>query len=147
MYRRPPGSTRTDTLFPYPTRFRSHLVGEAVLHERHDAQIPTRLAARTLGQQLEDRGILGRHVRGRVLEEASHLVNEQEQATTGLLTHGASEYQDQVGHGPCVDPITGQERGGGFRGGRGGTADLTGDLADRSEERRGGKGGGRQCQT
>src|SRR3546814_3576172 len=78
-----------------PVAHGRHVVGEAVVHERHDAQIPTRLAARTLGQQLEDRGILGRHVRGRVLEEASHLVNEQEQATTGLLTHGASERSEE----------------------------------------------------
>src|SRR3546814_1983725 len=40
MIRRPPGSTRTDTLFPYPTLFRSeagrlHLFGEAgVLREK-----------------------------------------------------------------------------------------------------------------
>src|SRR3546814_1393921 len=27
MYRRPPGSTRTDTLFPYPTLFRSLALG------------------------------------------------------------------------------------------------------------------------
>src|SRR3546814_5584179 len=27
MIRRPPRSTRTDTLFPYPTLFRSHAVG------------------------------------------------------------------------------------------------------------------------
>src|SRR3546814_11966745 len=95
MIQRPPRAPRTDTLFPYTALFRS----------RHDAQIPTRLAARTLGQQLEDRGILGRHVRGRVLEEASHLVNEQEQATTGLLTHGASEYQDQE-----IGSASGRER-------------------------------------
>src|SRR3546814_1314597 len=47
-----------------PVAHGRHVVGDAVVHERHDAQIPTRLAARTLGQQLEDRGILGRHVRG-----------------------------------------------------------------------------------
>src|SRR3546814_8273093 len=29
MRRRPPRSTRTDTLFPYPTLFRSHLRGNA----------------------------------------------------------------------------------------------------------------------
>src|SRR3546814_6613468 len=28
MIRRPPRSTRTDTLFPYPTLFRSHDIGE-----------------------------------------------------------------------------------------------------------------------
>src|SRR3546814_3579031 len=34
MIRRPPRSTRTDTLFPYTTLFRSHaLDGEVALHE------------------------------------------------------------------------------------------------------------------
>src|SRR3546814_8756959 len=34
MIRRPPRSTRTDTLFPYPTLFRSQVVGAAE-HHRH----------------------------------------------------------------------------------------------------------------
>src|SRR3546814_14903871 len=32
MIRRPPRSTRTDTLFPYTTLFRSHKTGEGRLH-------------------------------------------------------------------------------------------------------------------
>src|SRR3546814_11324880 len=32
MIRRPPRSTRTDTLFPYTTLFRSDVLDEAVLH-------------------------------------------------------------------------------------------------------------------
>src|SRR3546814_3396438 len=41
MIRRPPRSTRTDTLFPYTTLFRSfdHLFGGAQLPEATDAQI------------------------------------------------------------------------------------------------------------
>src|SRR3546814_11316606 len=38
MIRRPPRSTRTDTLFPYTTRFRSLLseeLGHRLLHARH----------------------------------------------------------------------------------------------------------------
>src|SRR3546814_19629598 len=34
MIRRPPRSTRTDTLFPYTTLFRSHRIGEAALDPR-----------------------------------------------------------------------------------------------------------------
>src|SRR3546814_16872332 len=34
MIRRPPRSTRTDTLFPYTTRFRSLGIGEALFDER-----------------------------------------------------------------------------------------------------------------
>src|SRR3546814_1414045 len=36
MIRRPPRSTRTDTLFPYTTLFRSHLsIGRVVLGDQH----------------------------------------------------------------------------------------------------------------
>src|SRR3546814_19024873 len=37
MIRRPPRSTRTDTLFPYTTLFRSHADGERFLLERLEA--------------------------------------------------------------------------------------------------------------
>src|SRR3546814_20005883 len=35
MIRRPPRSTRTDTLFPYPTRFRSGDAGARLVQRRH----------------------------------------------------------------------------------------------------------------
>src|SRR3546814_1344284 len=37
MLRRPPRSTRTDTLFPYTTLFRSRLPGPAALAREHDS--------------------------------------------------------------------------------------------------------------
>src|SRR3546814_16048956 len=41
MIRRPPGSTRTDTRFPYTTLFRSHGVHRALIGDHVDrAQIP-----------------------------------------------------------------------------------------------------------
>src|SRR3546814_13028285 len=46
MYRRPPGSTRTDSLFPYPTRFRSlgpTRVGEYELVSAGDIRVVTRI--------------------------------------------------------------------------------------------------------
>src|SRR3546814_18064589 len=39
MIRRPPRSTRTDTLFPYTTLFRSDVTIEADIDEDHDAEI------------------------------------------------------------------------------------------------------------
>src|SRR3546814_15752937 len=36
MIRRPPRSTRTDTLFPYTTLFRSHRVGALIRHQPDD---------------------------------------------------------------------------------------------------------------
>src|SRR3546814_11483227 len=59
MIRRPPRSTRTDTLFPYTTLFRSDI---AALGHQHDAQILGALVAHILqdrqllvGDQLRDR--------------------------------------------------------------------------------------------
>src|SRR3546814_8301632 len=45
MIRRPPRSTRTDTLFPYTTLFRSHAFLRARLHAVFDARQPGRGSA------------------------------------------------------------------------------------------------------
>src|SRR3546814_2243761 len=64
MIRRPPRSTRTDTLFPYTTLFRSHLHGEerrgvdsdaAFLDRRHQHVTVVRLASQNPGKQLDQR--------------------------------------------------------------------------------------------
>src|SRR3546814_2975538 len=74
MVRRPPRSTRTDTLFPYTTRFRSEIAAEE--HARHVAErekrarerrrlglfgagevAGSRLHHRPAGQEFERRGI------------------------------------------------------------------------------------------
>src|SRR3546814_1781772 len=56
MIRRPPRSTRTDTLFPYTTLFRS------ALHERTSAEIDQRAHRRA------EAGIGGRRLQGRELD-------------------------------------------------------------------------------
>src|SRR3546814_3617504 len=58
MIRRPPRSTRTDTLFPYTTLFRSHADGQAVLRVAPQAGAQVILAA-VVGRQVlgGDRGI------------------------------------------------------------------------------------------
>src|SRR3546814_3958098 len=65
MIRRPPRSTRTDTLFPYTTLFRSHIFLEEALEERR--QQPARFLGEeavlldshigAVLQDLDDRGI------------------------------------------------------------------------------------------
>src|SRR3546814_5582396 len=57
MIRRPPRSTRTDTLFPYTTLFRSHQIGE-VDHDEREEQRRRRehdLARLRVGQDRADR--------------------------------------------------------------------------------------------
>src|SRR3546814_17770413 len=77
MIRRPPGSTRTDTLFPYPTRFRSEngdganqaaLSGFriAILPARRSTHIvkpPHHVAGVNVGQREGLRSILGKRLR------------------------------------------------------------------------------------
>src|SRR3546814_7333808 len=59
MIRRPPRSTRTDTLFPYTTLFRSQIAHEGFSHQRQvdqHAEDPhqfTRLLVRTVEQATE----------------------------------------------------------------------------------------------
>src|SRR3546814_3826148 len=50
MIRRPPRSTRTDTLFPYTTLFRSRLQRAAVRTPRWPEQQNRRLMARVFGE-------------------------------------------------------------------------------------------------
>src|SRR3546814_6777164 len=68
MIRRPPRSTRTDTLFPYTTLFRSHIiverqVGGHMLADRHRDRAARRrrdddLDARAVGQARREQGML-----------------------------------------------------------------------------------------
>src|SRR3546814_3966263 len=46
MIRRPPRSTRTDTLFPYTTLVRSALIGQAVPHRGHAREPPAPVTQR-----------------------------------------------------------------------------------------------------
>src|SRR3546814_4464210 len=78
MIRRPPRSTRTDTLFPYTTLFRSPLaielepIGSAVSHDRADVYGRLALFGDILRQFLRPERMLDiahRHIFGRRSEE------------------------------------------------------------------------------
>src|SRR3546814_2184933 len=71
MIRRPPGSTRTDTLFPYTTLFRSIDVGRVAA--RH-LDLDHRILARNLGDVAREHALaLDRHQRVRRSERHPHL--------------------------------------------------------------------------
>src|SRR3546814_12197225 len=94
MIRRPPGSTRTDTLFPYPTLFRSALV---------DRDLPDLLGrdAALVDIEVEEERLLKRRgigVIGRIPGEGARLplaLAEQRIGVGGLarrrLVHGAKD--------------------------------------------------------
>src|SRR3546814_2575330 len=73
MIRRPPRSTRTDTLFPYPTLFRSLPAHAALLFSMGSRQLADAIAAR-LGLAVsahEERSFGGGEHKTRPLEEVS----------------------------------------------------------------------------
>src|SRR3546814_3917459 len=63
MLRRPPGSTRTDTLFPYTTPFRSQLVHRTDGKHRHRVFAERRKGARRTDAVPEDRDLEDRNLR------------------------------------------------------------------------------------
>src|SRR3546814_6491297 len=68
MLRRPPGSTRTDTLFPYTTLFRSHgadLEGKARQHEHQAEQFPLRHAVGQSDRDAVEAGAAGEAIEKR----------------------------------------------------------------------------------
>src|SRR3546814_2826444 len=75
MIRRPPRSTRTDTLFPYTTLFRSHVGAGAFALNRRD-----RVPAINLGQRPE-RAQPGRR---KVTRDAAHAHARSEEHTSEL---------------------------------------------------------------
>src|SRR3546814_5527930 len=73
MYRRPPGSTRTDTLFPYTTLFRSKLLQlnptalkilQALMEASPAVVTRQELETRVWGEELPDSDSLRVHIHG-----------------------------------------------------------------------------------
>src|SRR3546814_6463047 len=111
MYRRPPRSTRTDTLFPYTTRFRSNRTIEPgrpiVLTERGDTVTENALMAAAL------------HPGTTVIRNASSNYMVQDLCfylerlgvriegigTTTLSVAGCAEIDVDVDYAPSEDPI------------------------------------------
>src|SRR3546814_1844403 len=79
MIRRPPRSTRTDTLFPYTTLFRSQFL-HVRLHQRHKADVDDRDQA----QRDDQPGELMARVRRDRQAEAQEAVARSEEHTSEL---------------------------------------------------------------
>src|SRR3546814_2490975 len=86
MIRRPPGFTRTDTLFPYTTLFRSAVFGKAEVHTRPVAgglRIE-RLQTRAPGQRID----VGGEWLGRGASARTHLKVDVDSEDFGALLAG-----------------------------------------------------------
>src|SRR3546814_9717534 len=84
MIRRPPRSTRTDTLFPYTTLFRSGLLG--VL--RHDLR-------HRIGQRHDDR-LVGHRLHHRWLQHAGRGEAEEDVGAVDNLAERSEEHTSEL---------------------------------------------------
>src|SRR3546814_17395479 len=99
MIRRPPRSTRTDTLFPYTTLFRSGLDAHDVFERRH-IDLRGRGFGRRCGTGLARRGrIGGRSHRDR--RRGEQLVEAGTFAAVGPVTDIGEEGREARGHRTC----------------------------------------------
>src|SRR3546814_19396942 len=107
MLRRPPRSTRTDTLFPYTTLFRSdRFVGIAAQRDRSD-ELPALLLRHVAQEHLSDGRAVQRHAAPRLepqperplrldAVEIDHLVTGQDTEVAGLADGVRERLQDGV---------------------------------------------------
>src|SRR3546814_9832942 len=87
MIRRPPKSTRTDTLFPYPTLFRSRLADAAFVEAELAAAQPFGAARRGLAAFViacERGGAIVRCEEDQRIVHLAHLVERSEEHTSEL---------------------------------------------------------------
>src|SRR3546814_20095579 len=123
MIRRPPRSTRTDTLFPYTTLFRSQLdAGDVALAGRAlEGQAATMQKDQRLRQRQAQAGALGlavqrlvhlaegrhHHVEVRVRDAAAGVRSLTDDALTALTARRAGRARRpdpiQIGRAPCGD--------------------------------------------
>src|SRR3546814_7683370 len=95
MIRRPPRSTRTDTLFPYTTLFRSRLVTSAFLpHVFAPAEIEC-------PQSYQERGNAGNES-----PRVSTFINDGANDYTDWYLIGGSRYREQIGRAHVCTQVT-----------------------------------------
>src|SRR3546814_13294901 len=124
MIRRPPRSTRTDTLFPYTTLFRSRL------ERHHDGG----LRAGVVGQILERRRHVGENDRGK--KRLIGAARDLDGVAAGRQPTGAAT-DDLVLHLFEEDPVAARRS----------HPDQFLRLTDRSDRRRVGQEGGSTCKS
>src|SRR3546814_1353355 len=96
MIRRPPRSTRTDTLFPYPTLFRSQAVFRRTGHPHHRGKRRSGLRFAQLVRAVGSRRHTGRragHAASNAGESADHARNGGADGTVGRSEEHTSELQ------------------------------------------------------
>src|SRR3546814_5354330 len=99
MKRRPPRSTRTDTLFPYTTLFRSLLLAdETALDQRREDTRQALLGDAQDAEQLGDRdaGVAADEMKGPVMGAAEAIALEQFVRPAGEVAIGIEQQLDAL---------------------------------------------------
>src|SRR3546814_12504173 len=97
MIRRPPRSTRTDTLFPYTTLFRSVIVEDAI-HDRFVAALAERARALKVGAALDPDTQVGPAASEQQFEQNRHYVELAQQEGGRLVARGQALRPATPGH-------------------------------------------------
>src|SRR3546814_11116720 len=103
MILRPPGSTRTDTLFPYTTLFRSRVVG---VHP--DAETHAQHAFLARGERREDAGdrfLEVRLHRGVDRDDRILVLDEIAEVAVFLVADRGFEADRQIGRASCRERV------------------------------------------
>src|SRR3546814_21004735 len=105
MIRRPPRSTRTDTLFPYTTLFRSIDTGDTLdgPHLRPDDPILDRAQVGGLGDHRGQFLAFGRQI-GTIGLPAGLTVDPLNALAVGMFERDA-EHEDQIGRASCRESV------------------------------------------
>src|SRR3546814_12204256 len=110
MIRRPPRSTRTDTLFPYTTLFRSRLAAVAVERLDDDLAVLGKEGARLLeaARHQRRRHELGKieheHLFGRVAHVRG-VVDHQRLVADPLEQMGRGDIAEEIGRASCRERV------------------------------------------
>src|SRR3546814_11693398 len=98
MIRRPPESTRTDTLFPYTTLFRSVVAPPLLLGEGFGQRVHA-LARHVVGGEAADDGV------GRVQPPAGQGQEEAQPTGQPRQEVGAADIGTEIGRAPCRERV------------------------------------------
>src|SRR3546814_20949424 len=117
MIRRPPRSTRTDTLFPYTTLFRSGVDLVHIEGLQQAERLPFGGAVKGRGDQVEAAALGGTHLVQQFLVRAERRVLDGD---AGLLLEAVEERLRPVVRPVHDQPLAGGEKGKASGGGKGG---------------------------
>src|SRR3546814_11580722 len=103
MIRRPPRSTRTDTLFPYTTLFRSDEMPDAALHRAFDKRAALHRVVLIIFERVFDR--LRHDDRSGEMDDSLDAVLLDQAGEERLVGYVAFDKHGQIGRASCRERV------------------------------------------